>query len=315
MSSLKNFDIPVLFILFNRPELAQLVLDRIRLVRPAVLYIAIDGPRPTIDDDENSVQQCISLIDKVDWPCTVKTLIRDHNLGCKIAVSSAIDWFFREQEMGIILEDDCLPDITFFYYCENLLHKYKDDYRVMHVSGCNLISERRFGNDSFFFTNVTHVWGWATWKRAWSLYDIGMKDYAAFSKNKGLKRIVKNKGSIAYWKEAFDFTYCGKINTWDYQWVFSIWSNGGLSVIPNQNLISNIGFGAGATHTIQESEQAYLPTRSIDTLNLKYPNKIKINEEADEYIMSKIYSLPPYILRKYRSICLRLKNCVLSLRR
>ncbi len=151
MTESDNFDIPILFILFNRPKLAQLVLDRIRLVRPTKLYIAIDGPRPNREDDRINVQQCVSLISEIDWPCTVKTIIRDDNLGCKFAVSSAINWFFVQEEMGIILEDDCLPDSTFFSFCRKLLFKYENDNKIMHISGCNLMSEKKFGENSTEF--------------------------------------------------------------------------------------------------------------------------------------------------------------------
>lgn len=293
-----TFDVPILFILFNRPDHARKVLERIRQIQPAQLFVAIDGPRDGVIADIEGVKQCKALLDEIDWPCTVTSLIRDQNLGCRRAVSSAIDWFFKHVETGIILEDDCLPDITFFEFCRVLLRKYADDSKVMHIGGANLYGDLKWGHYSYFFSKTAHIWGWATWRRAWLLYDVDMKDYPVFKKNGGISKVVTYSPSRSYWKSSFDNTYSGVIDTWDYQWLFTIWKNDGVSIIPNQNLISNIGFGEGATHTLENSSFSNLLTVPIEPALMIHPPNVMVNNEAVNYAFAKFYKLPSIFKRK-----------------
>lgn len=295
-------EVPILFILFNRPQHARRVLDRLRQVRPTQLYVTIDGPRAGNESDKQGVQECIALLDEIDWPCTVTKLIRDQNLGCKRAVSHAITWFFDQVEAGIILEDDCLPDVTFFDYCRVLLEKYADEPQVMHISGCNLYNGFKWGEDSYFFTNIPHIWGWATWRRAWVNYDVTMAAYPAFKKANGIEKSVRNAGSRVYWKKIFDMVYAGQVDTWDHQWVFTVWRFGGLCVTPNQNLITNIGFGQAATHTKTETEQANLSTIPIDSQSMRFPDKSELNEDAIEYAAANFYQLPSWWSIKFDAL-------------
>lgn len=295
----QGFDTPVLFILFNRPKHARLVLERIRLVRPAQLFIAIDGPRVGINKDIEGVQQCLQLLNEIDWPCKVVKLVREHNLGCKVAVSQAIDWFFDQVEQGIILEDDCLPDITFFDYCQTLLKKYVDEDKVMHIGGCNLYKGLKWGTDSYFFTNIPHIWGWATWRRAWKKYDVSLQEYPAFEQSGNLKSITSNAGSQRFWKRSFDDVYTGNIDTWDYQWVFTIWRYNGFCITPNQNLISNIGFDQTATHTTTDSEMSKIPIVPMDVRSMKFPDKAELNQEAIDFAMGHFFQFPTWLTRKY----------------
>lgn len=287
----ETFDVPILLIMFNRPAQSLKVFERIREVKPKSLYLAVDGPRPNRQGEMLEVQRCREIKKLVDWPCKIYTLFRGLNLGCKVAVSSAISWFFENVEAGIILEDDCLPDFTFFGYCRLLLDKYSNEDRVMHISGANLYSGQEWDTNSYFFSRIPHIWGWATWRRAWNAYDVAMSDYPQQKKNHFIKRIVDNYFSRAYWRMAFDETYSGKMNTWDYQWVYTIWKSNGFCITPNQNLISNIGFGEGATHTTTSTPFANLPTVSIEVNAMSHPDNLIINTEAEQYAFTKLYRL------------------------
>lgn len=239
---------PLLFIVFNRPDTTERVFEEIKKQKPKYLYVAADGPRN--EQEKSLCEQTRAIVNRVDWECEVKTLFRDRNLGCKRAVSSAIDWFFSNVEEGIILEDDCLPSQAFFPYCESLLEKYRHDARIMHISGENPIdTDIKIGNGSYYFAKTAHVWGWAGWKRAWSQYDVEMNSYEAFKRGNKIADVFHRKEEQQYWLKIFDRVTQGKIDTWDYQWMYALYVNNGLSAIPNENLISNIGFGEQATHT------------------------------------------------------------------
>ncbi|SFD55696.1 hypothetical protein [Spirosoma endophyticum] len=296
-----SFDVPVLLVMFNRPTLALQVFERIREARPSTLYLAVDGPRLNHPTDNEAVLACRDIENRVDWPCAIKTLYRTENLGCKKAVSSAITWFFEQVEAGIILEDDCLPDLTFFEFCRILLHKYTHEHKVMHIGGANLYGGHKWGGETFFFSNIPHIWGWATWRRAWQHYDVNMNSYPEFMRSEEIKNVITYSPSVSYWQTAFYGTYSGNIDTWDYQWVFAIWKNKGLSIIPNQNLISNIGFGESATHTLSNSEFANLGTIPLETKRIIFPKAITLNKEAVHYALARFYA-PSSWWNKLRSI-------------
>lgn len=289
-----GFDVPVLFILFNRPKHAQLVLERLKLIKPTRLFVSVDGPRAKVDADIKGVEECLALLDTIDWQCTVIKLINEKNLGCKIAVSQAITWFFSQVEAGIILEDDCLPDPTFFDYCRTLLHKYAHNSNIMHIGGCNLYEGLRWSEDSYFFTNIPHIWGWATWSRAWEKYNVDIPEYPLFAQSGIIDTITLDVGSRRFWKKSFNAVYEGKIDTWDYQWVFTIWLHKGFCITPNQNLVSNIGFDQDATHTVVDSTMANIPTVPIKVELMKCPNKVEICYDAIEYAMSKFFQAPSW---------------------
>ncbi|MCX5641809.1 MAG: hypothetical protein NTY10_00990 [Candidatus Omnitrophica bacterium] len=273
----------VLFLIFNRPETTRLVFAEIRKARPGKLYIAADGPRKDRPGEFENCRAAREVVSQIDWECEVRTLFREENLGCRMAVSSAIDWFFQNVEEGIILEDDCLPDQSFFLFCRELLAKYRNDTRIMHIGGVNYQSGSVTGDGSYYFSRYSHIWGWATWRRAWAHYDVKMKTWPQFLEQNKIAGIFEDRSIQRYWLKRFQETYEGEINTWDYQWVYAIWVQNGFTVIPNVNLVSNIGFGEGATHPAQKSDKHFnMKTGSVS--EIIHPSCIIVNKAADARI-------------------------------
>ena len=210
-------DTAVLFLVFNRPDVTKQVFDTIRKARPPRLYIAADGARSEKKGEEDKVSQVRKIVGQVDWDCDVKTLFREKNLGCKVAVSSAIDWFFENEEMGIILEDDCLPNQSFFWFCEKLLEKYKDDMRIGQICGFNPLIKINIQNESYLFSKFGPIWGWASWRRAWNKYEVAILSWNEIKK-RNLVSFFTDSYSETKWRiDVFNKIYNNKIYTWDYQ--------------------------------------------------------------------------------------------------
>jgi hypothetical protein len=282
-----QFNTPILFLIFNRPDTTQKVFDVIREIQPKYLFIAADGPRESKQDDIQKCKETRAIVNQIDWDCDVKTLFRDENLGCGKAVSSAITWFFDNVEEGIILEDDCLPNLSFFPYCEELLERYRENDEVMLIAGSNLYNEIFPPNISYYFSAITRIWGWATWKKTWQKYIYDANEIPLKRLNLVLDCYVGDYRVKHYWRWIFYLMRKHKIDTWDYQLFFSILINGGLSIIPCKNMISNIGFNENATHTFNSNNNlSNLPTYDIGTLT--HPSEIKQCVEADMYYIRKI---------------------------
>ncbi len=243
-------EVPVVLFLFNRPAETERLLKQIALVRPTNLLVVCDGPRTNHPTDSSRCAEVKSLIERgITWPTTLITNYADKNLGCKVRVASGIDWIFENFDRAIILEDDCIPDPTFFQYCEALLEYYKDHQDMGMISGDNFLPSGLSVDHSYYFSRYTHIWGWATWKRAWKQYDIGMTSWPTLRDSGWLESLFSHPLEAQYWKETFERTYNGTVNTWDYQWLFASWVAGLLTILPKRNLVSNIGFGPSATHT------------------------------------------------------------------
>ncbi|MDP2237968.1 MAG: nucleotide-diphospho-sugar transferase [Bacteroidales bacterium] len=293
---------PVLFLVFNRPDATKQVFEAIRKAKPPRLYVAADGPRISKDGEAQLVQQVRSIATNVDWDCEVKTLFRDENLGCKYAVSVAITWFFQQEEQGIILEDDCLPSQSFFLFCEELLGRYKDDLRVWHISGNNFQNGVKRGESSYYFSKFNHIWGWASWANRWSNYDVEIKSYDSFIANNVLNDLFELDQDKKYWSNIFDLVNNGKIDTWDYQWTYTVWVNSGLSVLPNKNLVSNIGFGPTATHTKDiESYHSRLPGLDL-SFPISHPIFIVKNSTADKITALRTFTKGKLISRAFNKL-------------
>lgn len=273
-----NQGTPVLLLIFNRPDTTKLVFESIRNTQPRKLYISADGPR-----NENEKQLCEltrAVVSNVDWPCEVKTLFSDENKGCKLAISEGITWFFENEEEGIILEDDCLPSQSFFGFCSMLLEKYRYDDRIGHIGGSNLQLGIERGDASYYFSRLTHVWGWAGWRRVWKDYDVEMKTFPVFQEMNGIEKIASHAPFENLWNNAFQETFLKNIDTWDYQYAYLNLVNNRLSLIPNVNLISNLGFGNQATHTFNENNvYANLAIGSMSAIS--HPLFFIADKEAD----------------------------------
>jgi hypothetical protein len=274
------------------------VFQRIRELQPRYLFVSADGPRI---QKENEIERCNAarkIIEKVDWVCEVKTHYSDVNLGCKVGVSSGIDWFFDQVEEGIILEDDCLPDRTFFQFCSGMLEHYRHNDRVMHIGGTNFQDGKIRGTGSYYFSSIPHIWGWATWRRAWKNYDVSISSFPALLKNSEFERLFTDERIRKYWLKNFDLVHSKRKDTWDIQWVYAVSINQGLSIIPNINLVSNIGFEEGATHTFNKSDP--LANRSAESLNsIVHPSAVVPDRQADAYTFKK-YLSPNKISKLWR---------------
>lgn len=275
-----NFSTPILFLIFNRLDTTQAVFDAIKRQRPKYLYVAADGPRPEVAGEAASCQAARDIIKQIDWDCELKTLFRDTNLGCGQAVSGAITWFLAQVEAGIIIEDDCLPNETFFIFCSRLLNQYKDDHRVMMISGTNHLLNQVEMADSYFFSRVYTVWGWATWRRAWNLYDINMTAWPEYKKNKSLNEVFANSHARYYFKDSLDRAYDKKADTWDTQWVFSCLVNNGLTIMPKYNLVTNIGLVG--THTVRgDNSSVGRASKNFDCSTIIHPAVVEPNLELE----------------------------------
>jgi hypothetical protein len=279
---------PILFLVFNRPDVTRVVLREIRKVKPAKLFIASDGPRLGVGGEEEKVEEVrSSTLSAVDWDCDVQTLFRSENLGCRRAVMEAISWYFDNVEEGIILEDDCAPHPSFFTYCGELLDRYRNDPRVMMISGDNFQDGVKRGCASYYFSRYAHIWGWASWRRAWRKMDRDLSTYGAF-RNEGQLGNLFDSEECDYWRRVFDAVKRGEIDTWDYAWFYSVLSQGGVSAMPNVNLVSNIGFGGSATHTKGSSKNAGLPRHDIGIID--HPSFVLPHGPADRYTFETQWS-------------------------
>lgn len=289
----------VLFIIFNRPGLTAQVFNKIKEAQPAKLYIAADGPRAGREGEDELCRQTRQLTAGIDWPCEVKTLFREHNLGCKEAVSSAVTWFFQQEEEGIVLEDDCLPVNSFFKFCDELLELYRHDTRIRHIAGCNLQHGKKWGTASYYFSNITHVWGWAGWRRVWDGYDKELSRYSESEARHQLGNLFSHPMVVEDWTATFKKVKAGEIDTWDYQYGFLNYFNNSLCIIPNQNLISNIGFGVNSTHTSDvNNPNAALPTQEMG--DLSHPLYFLPEKQADFNTMDRDLQITKRVRRNKR---------------
>ena len=284
LSSPRLLNTAVLFLVFNRPGTTAQVFEAIRRAKPPRLYVAADGARAGRAKESQIVAKVREIATNVDWPCEVSTLFRDKNLGCKYAISSAISWFFRHEAEGIIIEDDCLPSQSFFWFCEDMLERFRHDQGVMAVTGTNITRNIAFEAD-YFYSRYALIWGWASWASAWQQYDLQLENWPEVNQIKHLKGlgVAKLKDALV-WKSMLTQTKNGVIDTWDYQWIYSCWICGGLSIAPARNLIRNNGFSSDATHTT--NFHPILSTLVLNDLHwpLRDPLECKPHAEADAFI-------------------------------
>ncbi len=284
-----RLNIPIVLIIYKRPNTTRCVLDAISQVSPSHLFVIGDGPRPESPNEAEKVIATRKLIRDVDIECEVITNYSDINLGLRRRVSSGLDWVFEQVEEAIILEDDCVPNPSFFYYCEELLDRFKNDDRIWLISGDNFQQGRKRTQYSYYFSRYNHCWGWATWRRAWQHYDDSLNIWPIVRDGGWLMDILdQDRLAVRYWRDIFQCVYEGRIDSWAYCWIFACWVQRGLTVLPNVNLVSNIGFGQGATHTLNRSRSANLPVEELD-IPLKHPPFIIRDVRADKFTQDTHY--------------------------
>lgn len=289
----------VLFLIFNRLDTTKQVFEAIRKAKPPRLHIAADGARESKEGESEKVKAVRDYVmEHIDWECEVKTLFRKKNLGCKMAVSSAITWFFENEEMGIILEDDCLPSQSFFWFCEELLERYKDDMRVWHIAGNNFhFGWKRDEDYSYYFSYYGSIWGWATWRSRWNHYDVEMKNYDEIKSKNYLWDIFGNKEEANFRISNFDEIRNG-LNTWDFQWAYTRFINSGLSVVPIKNLVENLGFGDDATHLHSVNDtRANMKMNNLE-FPLQNPKFIIRDKVSDDKYFNKFIKSNSNLLKK-----------------
>jgi hypothetical protein len=296
---------PVVFLIFNRPEPTKLVLEEIRRARPSRLLIVADGPRRDRPGEQALCERTRAIVRAIDWPCEVLTRFSTENLGCKRNVSEGLDWAFENVEEAIVLEDDCLPDPTFFPFCEQLLDRYRNDEHIGQICGSNYQQGTRRTEDSYYFSRHAHIWGWATWRRSWMHKDLQMVAWPTLRQRDWLRHYLGDAKASFYWTKLFDDSYRGgrdSLNSWAIPWTFSSWARHQLSVIPTVNLVSNIGHSGDGTHTSNRSA-TNRTVRDAIVFPLKHPITIEAHAEADLFTEETFYygqNLPERMFWKLR---------------
>jgi hypothetical protein len=300
----KILETPVALFGFNRPDLLRRVYSAIADARPAKLLLIADGPRQNKPGEEESCQQVREIMRRVDWPCEVFTNFADSNLGCQERIISGLNWVFSLVEEAIILEDDCLPDLSFFPFCQELLEKYRGDSRIAYISGINLVGKYLRTDDSYFFSEIGGIWGWATWRSKWQRYDRNLDGWPELKNKKMLSEIFQQPKAAAYWTQIFDAMHENRgPNTWDYQWLYTCLKNNSLTAVSSVNLITNIGFGPDATHTTEEDAR-FMPPSAPMKFPLRHPSSFIPLRSMDRHRVQDMISRPIFsrISRKIRRI-------------
>lgn len=288
----------VLFLIYNRPDTTAKVFEEIRKARPPKLFVRADGPRDHIEGEEERCRATREIVERVDWQCEVQTNFSDRNLGCKIAVSSGVDWFFDNVTEGIILEDDCVPTQSFFWFCQELLERYRDDERVMQISGSNYLFGKKVGESSYYFSKLNDVWGWATWRRAWQHFDINMGNFLEFKDCNDVENCYANKEIAAWMMKYFQAAFDGADDIWSTQWTYAMCVQNGLTVVPNVNLVSNIGFTKNASHSSGDNWAPYRAAKTGELSEIVHAPFVSDSKAADELRFETIRRTDPRAHRR-----------------
>ena len=285
------FKVPVAFFVFNRPETTSRVFEVIRRVQPTQLFVIADGPRSNRSGEQDLCDEVRHIFKNVDWPCELKLRFLDENLGCRRGVTEGINWVFEQVDQAIILEDDCVPDLSFFPFCEELLERYADDPNIGMVSGDNFQNGVYKTADSYYFSRFCHIWGWATWRRAWKKMDVNMTTWPEIRKTKWLAETIGRGPQKHFWSTWFDDAFrgdAGAMKTWDVAWTYSCWRHEMRCIIPELNLVKNIGFGINSTHTREGSKWETMYASTI-LFPLRHPDRKSCFVLADTYTGIKQY--------------------------
>ncbi|MBE9179724.1 glycosyltransferase family 2 protein [Oculatella sp. LEGE 06141] len=281
---------PVVFLIFKRADATETVFEAIRQAKPSQLFVIADGPRADRPGEAEKCAETRAIIDRVDWDCQVFKNYADQNLGCAKRVSSGLNWVFDQVEEAIILEDDCVPHPSFFPFCEDLLDRHRTDQRIFSISGQNVQFGRRRTEYSYYFSRFCHCWGWATWKRAWRYFDFDMTLWEEVKTRDFLRDLLVDPRAVKTWTNTFQATYDRRIDSWANRWMFACWTQNGINILANRNLVSNIGFGTESTNTGNRvSRFANMPREAIEH-PLQHPPFVMVDREADTLTQNTLYS-------------------------
>jgi len=283
------FRVPILIIAFNRPKTTEKLYEVIKKIKPKDLFVSFDAPRSGNISDEKNCSKVQDIFNSIDWDCRVRKFYHNSNVGCDKSVVGAINWFFEQVDEGIILEDDCLPDTSFFAFCDILLNKYRTDERIMMISGDNFLSHYYSSEDSYLFSRYALIWGWATWKRAWSKYDNKMSTYAEFVSSKKINGVFSNFIQRAFWNIIFYKRYYGYNTAWDSKWTYALLVNSGMCIAPTVNLVENIGFDENATNTKEKAQKRYRIKAESIPLPLNHPAIIMVDNNYDAKTFNRVF--------------------------
>ncbi|MGI0484474.1 glycosyltransferase family 2 protein [Pantanalinema rosaneae CENA516] len=283
-------NISVALIIFKRPDLTKKVFERIRQAKPKTLFVIADAPRPERPEEVDLCTTTRAIIDSVDWTCEVVKNYAEINLGCRLRLATGISWVFDQVEDAIILEDDCLPHPSFFQFCQELLERYRDDERIMMISGTNYAGEWKSKLQSYHFSYYGGIWGWASWRRAWKYYDDSMHLWTDQHTKDLIRDLLCDKEQFEAREKLFDSVLKREIDTWDYVWSFARLSQSGLSIVPSINLVSNLGFGLDATHTTNSN--SHLSRMKVNPLKfpLQHNNTLIADRDYDRYLFRSLYN-------------------------
>jgi len=275
------FNTPIAIFIFNRPQCTEQLVKALSLVKPTRLFVIADGPRNNFEIE--LCEQTRAVIENIDWPCTIIKRYATSNIGCRESIPNGLKYVFDQVDTCIILEDDCIPQPSFFPYCEELLYRYKYDERVMTIGGHRSDGPNELDTESYYFSKYPSIWGWATWKEKWAKYDLNMSQWADLKDSNWLDDVLNTTKAVAYWSRMFDYMKNG-LDTWDYALTYSCWLHKGVSIRSRVNMISNIGFGQNATHTHQ-TDMADIYANSIDIkFPLNHPISLSIDKDIDDRI-------------------------------
>ncbi len=280
---------PVAFIIFNRPDTTELVFAEIAKAKPPKLLVIADGPRSDRPGEAEKCAATRAIIQRVDWDCEVLTNYSEENLGCRNRVKSGLDWVFNEVPEAIILEDDCIAHPTFFRFCEELLERYREDDRVGMISGNNFQFGRKRTDTSYYFSRYNHIWGWASWRRAWQHNSEEAVSWPEFRDYGSLNVLFNKTSERKYWTKIFQAIHEGKINAWSYRWMLTCWSQGMVAILPGVNLVSNIGFGGDHTNTRRISVYAAMPNEPM-AFPLQHPKIVLPHSASDAYSAKNLFT-------------------------
>lgn len=290
--------VPVLFLIHRRPELASRVLASIRQARPVSLLIAADGP----EEDERCLEARARVLDGVDWPCQVETRFSAVGLGCRKAVAQALDWAFSLHDRLIVIEDDCLPHVSFFRFCTELLERYADQSEVMQICGCNETGHRPLDGYSYFASRFPSIWGWASWRRAWMHHDPAMKSWPVMRRTTDWMSACTIQGEVPWRRSLYDTAYHNRIDAWSIAWCYAQHLAGGVSLIPTTNLVENLGWAADALHTRDVSDPRARMTTGDVGFPLRHPEELSVDEAGALSYFNKYCRRPSLLDRAKRKI-------------